>query len=161
MTINTGEKVPNANLWYMQGDDRVSVTSEQLFAGKKTALFALPGAFTSTCSAKHLPGFVNMADQITAKGVDQIVCLSVNDANVMDAWGQQHGAAGKVMMVADGNAEYTKALGLEVDLSVAGMGVRSQRYSMIINDGVVEQLNLEEPGDYKVSGPETILAGLS
>ncbi|MEM7561839.1 MAG: peroxiredoxin [Pseudomonadota bacterium] len=160
MTIKIGERIPSVDLWHMQDGDRVSVKSDQLFAGKRTALFALPGAFTSTCSAKHLPGFVNKSDEITGRGIDQIVCLSVNDANVMDAWGKQHGADGKVLMVSDGNAEYSRAIGLEVDLSVVGMGIRSQRYSMIIDDGVVEQLNLEAPGDYKVSGPETILASL-
>ena len=143
------------------GDDGVeTVNSAELFAGKKVALFALPGAFTPTCSASHLPGFVVNSDKLREKGVDLIACLSVNDAFVMDAWGKQHNADDCVMMLADGSAHFSKAVGLELDLDARGMGLRSQRYSMLIDDGVVEQLNVEGPGEFKVSDAESMLASL-
>ena len=160
MAIQVGEKLPSVNLRYMANGEVQTVNSEQLFGGKKSLLFALPGAFTATCSAKHLPGYVNHAEALGSRGIDQIICLSVNDANVMDAWGSQHGAGDKVMMLADGNAEFTAALGLELDLSAVGMGIRSQRYAMIVNDGVVELLNIEGPREYKVSDADTLLGSL-
>jgi peroxiredoxin len=143
------------------GTDGVeTINSDDLFAGKKVVLFALPGAFTPTCSAAHLPGYVVSSDDILARGVDSIVCLSVNDAFVMDAWGKQHNADDRVMMLADGSGHFTRALGLELDLDAAGMGIRSQRYAMIVNDGVVEVLNVEAPKEFAVSDAKTILASL-
>ena len=123
-------------------------------------MFALPGAFTPTCSAAHLPGYVVKADELKAKGIDRIVCLSVNDAFVMKAWGEQHNVEDRVMMIADGSADFTRAVGLDLDLSQRGMGTRSQRYAMIVNDGVVELLNVEAPMKFEVSDSDTILASL-
>ena len=131
--------------------------TDDLFSGKKVVVFALPGAFTPTCSAKHLPGFVHKADEIKQKGVDAIACVSVNDAFVMGAWGEQQGAGDKVLMLADGNGDFTKALGLEMDASKFGMGKRSQRFSMLVEDGVVKELNVEEPGAFSVSSAEHIM----
>jgi glutaredoxin/glutathione-dependent peroxiredoxin len=135
------------------------VTTDELFKGK-VALFGLPGAFTPTCSAKHLPGFVQQADAIRGKGVDRIVCLSVNDAFVMDAWGKNQNVGDKVMMVADGNADFAKAVGLEMDGSGYGMGTRIRRFSMVVDNGTVKQLNVEKPGAFEVSNAETILKQL-
>jgi peroxiredoxin len=131
---------------------------EKETAGKKIALFALPGAYTPTCSAKHVPGFVQQADKLKAAGIDEIWCVSVNDAFVMGAWGRDQKTSGKVRMMADGSAEWTKALGLTLDLTSKGMGVRSQRYSMLVDNGVVKTLNIEAPGKFEVSNAETILA---
>ena len=131
---------------------------EKEAAGKKIALFALPGAFTPTCSAKHVPGFVENADKLKAAGIDEIWCVSVNDAFVMGAWGRDQKTAGKVRMMADGSADWTRALGLSQDLTAKGMGVRSQRFSMLVADGVVKTLNIEAPGKFEVSNAETILA---
>jgi peroxiredoxin len=136
------------------------VSTDDLFAGKKVVLFALPGAFTPTCSAKHLPGFIQHADEIRQKGVDAIACLSVNDAFVMGAWGDQQKAGDKVMMLADGNGDLTKALGLTMDGSRFGMGQRSQRYSMVVDNGVVKELNVEEPGAFAVSSAEHVMKQL-
>ncbi len=160
MTINVGDKIPSVKLKHMTKDGVKDITTDELFKGKKVALFALPGAFTPTCSAKHLPGFVQSAEQIKSKGVSTIACLSVNDAFVMDAWGKNQNVGEKVMMLADGNADLTKALGLEMDGSGYGMGTRSKRYSMIVDDGVVKQLNLEKPGAFEVSNAETMLKQL-
>jgi peroxiredoxin len=160
MTIKVGDKIPSAKLRIMTKDGPKDITTDEIFKGKKVALFALPGAFTPTCSAKHLPGFVQQADQIKAKGVNTIACLSVNDAFVMDAWGKNQNVGDKVMMLADGNADFTKAVGLEMDGSGYGMGLRSKRYSMLVDDGVVKQLNLEKPGAFEVSNAETILKQL-
>jgi glutaredoxin/glutathione-dependent peroxiredoxin len=154
MTIKVGDKVPSATLTQMKGGTPQPIKTDDLFKGKKVVLFALPGAFTPTCSAKHLPGFVQHADEIRQKGVDTVACVSVNDAFVMGAWGEQQGTGGKVMMLADGNGDFTRALGLEMDASRFGMGKRSQRYSMIVEDGVVKQLNVEEPGSFSVSSAE-------
>ena len=134
--------------------------TDDFFAGKTVALFAVPGAFTPTCSAKHLPGFKEKAGELQAKGVDKIACVSVNDAFVMGAWGQDQGVKDEVALLADGNGDFTKALGLEMDGSKFGMGQRSQRYSMIVNDGVVEQLNVEAPGEYRASSAEHLLEQL-
>ena len=131
-----------------------------MFAGRKVALFALPGAFTPTCSAKHLPGYVQHAEELRQKGLDAVACVSVNDAFVMGAWGENQGAGDRVMMLADGNGEFTRALGLEMDASKYGMGKRSQRYSMIVDDGVVKRLNVEEPGAFAVSSAEHMLQQL-
>lgn len=160
MTIAIGDKVPTVDLYLMgeKGPDRVS--SSDLFTGRKTVLFAVPGAFTPTCSKAHLPGFVVKADELLSKGVDQIVCLSVNDAFVMDAWGKQQNADDKILMVADSDGEFTRAVGLEVDLSARGLGRRSQRYAMVIDDGVVTQLNVEKPGKFEVSDADTMLQAL-
>ena len=160
MAIQEGDKVPSVNLQYMGADGVETISSDDLFAGKKVVLFALPGAFTPTCSAAHLPGYVVASDDLSAKGVDRIVCLSVNDAFVMDAWGKQHNADDRVMMIADGSAHFTTALGLELDLDAAGMGLRSQRYAMVVNDGVVEVLNVEAPQAFEVSDAQTILSSL-
>lgn len=158
MTIKVGDKLPSAILMEMKGGAPQPVKTDDLFAGKKIALFALPGAFTPTCSAKHLPGFIQNADALKRKGVDVIACLSVNDAFVMGAWGQQQGADGKVMMLADGNGDFTRAMGLEFDASKFGMGKRSQRYSAVVKNGVVKSLNVEEPGAFDVSSAEHMLS---
>jgi peroxiredoxin len=157
MTIKVGDKIPSTKLRHMTKDGPKDITTDEIFKGKKVALFALPGAFTPTCSAKHLPGFVQNAEQIKGKGISTIACLSVNDAFVMDAWGKNQNVGDKVMMLADGNAEFTKAIGLEMDGTGYGMGLRSKRYSMVVDDGTVTQLNLEKPGAFEVSNAETIL----
>jgi glutaredoxin/glutathione-dependent peroxiredoxin len=157
MTIEVGGKIPSVTLMQMKGGAPKPVKTDELFAGKKVVVFALPGAFTPTCSAKHLPGFVQRADEIRKKGIDAIACISVNDAFVMGAWGEQQGAGDKVMMLADGNGELTAALGLEMDATKYGMGKRSQRFSMLVENGVVKQLNVEEPGVFAVSSAEYIL----
>ncbi len=157
MTIKVGDTIPAAKMRVMTKDGPKDLTSDELFKGKKVVLFGLPGAFTPTCSAKHLPGFVQHAEQIRAKGVDTIACLSVNDAFVMNAWGKDQNVGDKVMMVADGNADFTKAVGLESDYTGYGMGVRSRRYSMVIDNGVVKAINVEKPGAFEVSNAETIL----
>jgi peroxiredoxin len=156
MTINVGEKIPSVKLKHMTGDGVKDITTDDLFKGK-VAVFGLPGAFTPTCSAKHLPGFIQHADALKAKGVNKIVCLSVNDAFVMDAWGKQQGAGEKVAMIADGSADLTKALGLELDLTPNGMGLRMRRFSMLVQDGVVKTINIEKPGAFEVSNAETML----
>lgn len=156
MAIKVGDKVPSVKLTHMTQDGPKEVTTDELFSGKKVVLFALPGAFTPTCSAAHLPGFVVYADKVKAKGVDDIVCLSVNDAFVMDAWGKTQNAE-EIHMMGDGNADFAKAVGLELDLKPRGMGVRLQRFSMIVEDGVVKHLHVEAPGKFEVSGVEKIL----
>lgn len=160
MTIKVGDRIPSATLHRMTADGPAEVSTEELFAGKRVALFALPGAFTPTCSAKHLPGFVANADALTAKGVDAIACVSVNDAFVMDAWGKDQNVGDKVMMLADGSAEFTRALGLELDLIARGLGVRSQRYSMVVEDGVVAALHVEDGTGVSASDAETLLGDL-
>ena len=160
MTIKVGDRIPSVKLKQMTKDGVKDITTDELFKGKKVALFALPGAFTPTCSAKHLPGFVQNAEAIKGKGVSTIACLSVNDAFVMDAWGKNQNVGEKVVMLADGNADFTKAVGLEMDGTGYGMGLRSKRYSMLVDDGVVKQLNLEKPGAFEVSNAETMLKQL-
>jgi len=160
MTIKAGDKIPSVTLMQMKDGSPKPVKTDELFAGKKVVVFALPGAFTPTCSAKHLPGFVQHADEILKKGVDAIACVSVNDVFVMGAWGAQQGAGDRVMMLADGNGELTGALGLEMDASKYGMGKRSQRFSMLVENGVVKQLNVEEPGAFDVSSAEHMLKHL-
>ena len=160
MTIAVGDKIPSATLKHLGPDGMSDVTTDELFGGKKVVVFAVPGAFTPTCSAKHLPSFVQHADQLKGKGVDSIACVAVNDAFVMDAWGKDQGAGDKVMMLADGNSEFTDALGLAFDASGFGMGTRSQRYAMVVDDGKVTVLNVEAPGAYEVSSAEAVLAAL-
>ena len=160
MTIQIGDRVPSVTVQQMQEKGVTNLNSDELFGGKKVVVFALPGAFTPTCSNAHLPGYVVKADEIFTKGVDAIVCLSVNDAFVMAAWGEQHRVGDKVMMIADGSADFTRAIGLELDLSKNGMGIRSQRYAMVINDGVVEVLNIEAPRSFEVSDADSILNSL-
>ena len=160
MTIKVGDKIPSATLMQMKDGGPKPVKTDDLFAGKKVVVFALPGAFTPTCSAKHLPGFVQNADALKAKGIDAIACVSVNDAFVMGAWGEQQKVGDKVMMLADGNGDFTRALGLEMDGSRFGMGKRSQRFAMIVDNGVVKELNVEEPGAFAVSSAEHVLTQL-
>lgn len=157
MTIATGETLPDVHLYRMGDKGPEKISSSELFAGRKTVLFAVPGAFTPTCSRAHLPGYVVKADELLAKGVDQIVCLSVNDAFVMDAWGKQQNVDDRILMIADPDGRFTTAVALEVDLSSRGLGLRSQRYAMVIDDGVVTHLNVEEPGKFEVSDAETML----
>ncbi|MEE4154382.1 MAG: peroxiredoxin [Erythrobacter sp.] len=159
MTISVGDKLPEATLVKATSDGPQPVKASEYFAGKKVALFSVPGAFTPTCSAKHLPGFVEKASDLKAKGVDEIVGTAVNDAFVMGAWNASSGSQ-EITMLADGNAEFVEALGLTMDGSSYGMGKRGQRFSMVINDGVVEQLNVEAPGDFKVSSAEHMLGQL-
>jgi peroxiredoxin len=157
MAIKVGDKVPAAKLQIKTKDGVQTKTTEEIFGGKRVVLFALPGAFTPTCSAKHLPGFVNNHQALKSKGIDSVACLSVNDAFVMDAWGKDQGVEDKVMMLADGNGEFTKALGLEMDATRFGMGHRSQRFSMVVDNGVVTELNIEEPGAFSVSSAEHVM----
>ena len=160
MTIQVGDRLPSGKFMTMGESGPEPVNSEDFFKGRRVALFAVPGAFTPTCSAKHLPGFRDQAEALKAKGVDEIACLSVNDVFVMGAWAKDQGVAAKVTLLADGNGDFTRALGLEMDGSRFGMGLRSQRYSMIVNDGVVESLNVEQPGQFEVSSADYMLAAL-
>jgi peroxiredoxin len=160
MTIKVGDKLPNVTLTQATAEGPRPVSSEEFFKGKKVALFAVPGAFTPTCSAKHLPGFKQEAGSLKGKGVDEIACLSVNDAFVMRAWAEDQAVGEDITMLADGNGDFTKAVGLELDGSKFGMGPRSQRYSMIVEDGVVTQLNVEQAGEFKVSSADYLLAQL-
>jgi len=160
MTIQVGDRIPDVTLKFKDSEGVQEITTGDLFGGKRVVLFALPGAFTPTCSAKHLPGFVANAAAIKGKGVASIVCLSVNDAFVMEAWGKDQGVGDNVMMLADGNAEFAKALGLSFDASGFGMGERSQRFAMVVDDGVVSVLNVEAPGAFEVSTAEKILETL-
>lgn len=157
MTIKVGDKLPQATFMTKGPDGPAPVTTAELFAGKRVALFAVPGAYTPTCSARHLPGFKDKASELKAKGVDAIACVSVNDVFVMGAWGDSQGVGDDIIMLADGNGDFTKAIGLELDASKFGMGARSQRYSMVVNDGVVETLNVEDGGDFKVSSADYML----
>ena len=160
MTISVGDKIPAGTLTHMTADGPAPISTDDLFGGKKVVLFSVPGAFTPTCSAKHLPGFVQHAGDIKAKGVDTIACMAVNDVFVMDAWGKDQSAGDNVLMLADGNAEFSKALGLELDGSGFGMGTRGQRFSLIAEDGVVTHLNLEEGGAFQNSSAEVALSQL-
>ncbi len=160
MTIKVGDKVPSGTFMEMQDGKPTPVSTDDLFKGKKVVFFALPGAFTPTCSAKHVPGFVQHADDLKAKGVDTIACMSVNDAFVMGAWGENQKSGDKVRMLADGNGDFTRAIGLEMDGTKFGMGKRSQRFSMLVVDGVIKELNVEEPGAFNVSSAEHILKQL-
>ena len=158
--IKVGDKIPALKLKVMTKDGPRDVTTDDVFKGKKVALFALPGAFTPTCSAKHLPGFLQHYDALKAKGVNAIACLSVNDAFVMDAWGTSQNVGDKVVMLADGNGEFTRAMGLEMDGTGFGMGQRSKRYAMVVDNGVVKSLDVEQPGKFEVSSVEAVLGKL-
>lgn len=160
MTIKVGDAVPAATLRKLTADGPAPVETAGLFAGRTVALFAVPGAFTPTCSARHLPGFIDKAEAFRAKGVDEVVCIAVNDPFVMGAWGKSAGADGKVSMLADGNGDFAQALGLTMDLSKLGLGTRSQRFSMLVKDGKVVQLNIEEPGAFQLSSAEHLLGQL-
>jgi peroxiredoxin len=157
MAIKIGDKIPAVQLKTMSSDGMKNVGTDEIFKGKKVVLFALPGAFTPTCSAKHLPGFVQHAEKIKAKGVDTIACLSVNDAFVMDAWGKSQNTGDKVMMLADGNGDFSKAVGLTMDGTGYGMGLRASRYAMLVDDGTVKALNVEAPGAFEVSSAEAVM----
>jgi len=157
MPISEGEKIPAVTV---KTTDMKDITTDELFSGKKVVMFAVPGAFTPTCSEQHLPGYIARADEIRAKGVDDILCISVNDAFVMGAWGKDRGAGASVTMIADGNGDLSKALGLDFDGSGIGFGTRSQRYAVIVDDGVVTKLAVEEPMKFDVSSAESILEAL-
>jgi peroxiredoxin len=160
MTIKAGDRIPAATLKQMTKDGPANVSTTEIFGGQKVLLFSVPGAFTPTCNAKHLPGFVQNFDKLKAKGVDRIVCLAVNDVFVMDAWGKAAGVGDKIMMLADGNAEFSRALGLELDATGFGMGVRGKRFALYAVDGVVKQLHVEAPGEFRVSAAEYVLGQL-
>jgi peroxiredoxin len=161
MAIKVGDRVPSGSFGIMQSSGPGSMTTDQLFQGKRVVLFSVPGAFTPTCSKTHLPGFVQNSAALKGKGIDTVACLAVNDVFVMDAWGKSAGAEGKVLMLADGNAAYTKALGLELDASGFGMGIRGQRFALVVKDGVVEKLMVEpSAGQCTISGGESVLSSL-
>ena len=160
MTIKAGEKMPEGQFSRMTKEGPQKITTDELFKGKTVVLFSVPGAFTPTCDAKHLPGFVELADKIKAKGVNTIACTAVNDVFVMNAWGKASSAGDKVMMLADGNGEYAKALGLELDARKFGMGTRGQRFALVVDNGTVKSVNIEEAGQFKVSAAEHVLGQL-
>ncbi|WP_315760057.1 peroxiredoxin [Sphingomonas sp. Y38-1Y] len=159
MTIKVGERLPEAKLVKVGADGPEQISSADYFKGRRVALFAVPGAFTPTCSARHLPGFVDRAEELKAKGIDEVACTSVNDAFVLGAWSKSNDASA-VTMLADGNGDFAKAAGLEMDGSAYGMGTRSQRYAMIVNDGVVEQIHVEQPGEFSVSSADHLIEQL-
>ena len=159
MTIQVGESIPAATLSYLK-DGVQQISTEELFGGKTVVLFSVPGAFTPTCSARHLPGYVDNLDALKAKGVDRVVCIAVNDAFVMDAWRKNQSVPDEIYMLADGNAAFAKALGLELDASKFGMGVRGQRFALVAKDGVVTALHVEAPCEFKVSSADAVLAAL-
>jgi peroxiredoxin len=160
MAIQVGDRIPSVNLVKATPDGPQPVSSDDYFAGRRIALFSVPGAFTPTCSARHLPGFVERAEELKAKGVDEIACTAVNDAFVLAAWSESGGAEGKVTMLADGNGALAEAIGLTMDGSKFGMGQRGQRWSAIVNDGIVEDLNVEEPGAFNVSSADYLIGRL-
>ena len=160
MTIAVGDTIPETTLTKVTADGPEAIATSDYFKGRRVALFSVPGAFTPTCSAKHLPGFVEKAAELKAKGIDEIACTAVNDAFVMGAWGKGAGVDGKVTMLADGNGDFAKALGLTMDGSKFGMGLRGQRFSMVVNDGKVEALHVEAPGEFRVSAAEYMLERL-
>ena len=160
MAIKAGERMPAGTLKKMTKEGPKDLSTDELFKGKRVVLFSVPGAFTPTCDAKHLPGFVQLADQIRAKGVDTIACMAVNDVFVMNAWGKAAGVGDRILMLADGNGDYARALGLELDAKGYGMGTRGQRFAIIARDGVATQVNVEAPGQFKVSAAEYVLGQL-
>jgi glutaredoxin/glutathione-dependent peroxiredoxin len=160
MTVKVGDKVPSAKLKQMSADGPKDVSTDDLFKGKKVVVFAVPGAFTPTCSAKHLPGFVEKASELKQKGIDAIACVSVNDAFVMDAWGKAQNVGDKVLMLGDGNGDFTRAMGLELDATGVGLGKRSQRYAMVVDNGVIKQLHIEQPRAFEVSSADHMLKHL-
>ena len=157
MTISVGDRMPEGNFTVMTGDGPNAISTAEFFGGKKVVLFSVPGAFTPTCSAKHLPGFVENAAALQAKGVDTIACMAVNDVFVMNAWGKDQGVGNAVQMLADGNGDYARALGLELDASGFGMGQRGQRFALVVDDGVASGVYVEGPGEFKVSAAEAVL----
>jgi peroxiredoxin len=160
MTIKVGDKMPAGVLTHMTKDGPQKISAEQLFSGKKVVLFSVPGAFTPTCDAKHLPGYLQHAEALKAKGIDTVACMAVNDVFVMNAWGKASNVGDKVLMLADGNAEYSKALGLELNATGFGMGVRGQRFAIVADNGVVKGLYVEAPSEFKVSSAEHVLSTL-
>lgn len=160
MTIKVGDHMPEGSFGIMTKEGPGSIATGELFKGKKVVLFAVPGAFTPTCSMNHLPGYIKHAGELRGKGIDTVACMSVNDTFVMDAWGKDKQAGDKVLMLADGNGTYTKALGLELDASGFGMGKRSQRFAVVVHDGIVKQLHVEAPREFKVSSAEAVLSKL-
>jgi peroxiredoxin len=161
MTIDVGDRIPSVTLKQLTSEGVKEFTTDEIFRSKRIVLIAVPGAFTPACSQRHLPGYVDKAADIKAKGIDEIACVAVNDAFVMGAWGRDQKAEGKVRMLADGSGDFTRALGLELDLSKGGLGVRSKRYSMLVYDGVVKSLNVEQqPGQVDISGAEAMLKAL-
>jgi glutaredoxin/glutathione-dependent peroxiredoxin len=160
MAIKAGDRMPAGTFKRMTREGPKDLTTDELFKGKRVVLFSVPGAFTPTCDAKHLPGFVQLADQILAKGVDTIACMAVNDVFVMNAWGKASNVGDKVLMLADGNGDYARALGLEMDGSKFGMGMRGKRFALIVKDGVATTVDIEEPGQFKVSAAEHVLGQL-
>jgi len=160
MTIKAGERMPTGTFKRMTQEGPKDISTDELFKGKLVVLFSVPGAFTPTCDAKHLPGFVQLADQLRARGVDTIACMAVNDVFVMNAWGKSSGVGDKIVMLADGNGEYARALGLELDASKFGMGTRGQRFAIIVKDGVATRVEIEAPGQFKVSAAEHVLSQL-
>jgi peroxiredoxin len=160
MTIKVGDRLPSVKLSEATSEGPRPVTTDDIFRGRRVALFAVPGAFTPTCSAKHLPGFKQQAGEIKARGVDVIACVSVNDAFVMRAWAEDQAVGEDILMLGDGSGDFTRAIGLEMDASGFGMGRRSQRYSMVVDDGVVTELNVEAPGEFRVSSADYLLAQL-
>jgi glutaredoxin/glutathione-dependent peroxiredoxin len=160
MTIKAGDRIPEGKLKQMGPDGPTNVSAVELLGKGSVVLFSVPGAFTPTCDAKHLPGFIEKAGELRAKGVDRIVCLAVNDIFVMNAWGKSAGVGDKIVMAADGNGDYTRVLGLELDARGHGMGMRGKRFALVIEDGVVKQVHVEAPGEFKVSSAEHILAEL-
>jgi len=160
MSISAGEKMPSGTLGVMTDAGPGAMSTDELFAGKKVVLVSVPGAFTPTCSMNHLPGFVEQASELRDKGVDTIACMAVNDVFVMDAWGKDRGVGEHVVMLADGNGEYARALGLEMDGTAFGMGMRGQRFAIVVDDGVATHVGVEAPGQFEVSKAEAILAAL-
>jgi peroxiredoxin len=160
MTIQVGDRLPASTLAKVTADGPEQVDAASYFQGRRVILFSVPGAFTPTCSARHLPGFVDKAADLRAKGIDEIVCTAVNDAFVMKAWGEASGVGDRITMLADGNGAFARAIGLELDGSKFGMGLRAQRYAMVLNDGVVEALHVEQPGEFRVSSAEHLLETL-
>jgi len=160
MSIKVGDRMPSGRFKVMSENGPKDLSTDELFAGKRVVLFSVPGAFTPTCDAKHLPGYVQQYEQLRGKGIDTIACMAVNDVFVMNAWGKASNCAGKVLMLADGNADYARALGLELDAHGFGMGTRGQRFALLVEDGVVKQAHVEAPGQFKVSSAEHLLQGL-
>ncbi len=160
MSIQAGEKMPSGAFGVMTEAGPGAISTDDLFGGKKVVLVSVPGAFTPTCSMNHLPGFVEHADELLGKGVDTIACMAVNDVFVMDAWGKDRGVGDKIMMLADGNGDYAEALGLEMDGTAFGMGMRGQRFAIVVDDGVASHVNVEEAGKFEVSSAESVLASL-
>ncbi len=160
MTLAIGDKIPSVDLNIMTEDGPGGISTDDLFAGKTVVMFGLPGAFTRTCSAKHLPGFVDNSEALRAKGIDDIVCISVNDPFVMDAWAKAQNVGDKVLLVADGSAKFARAAGLDTDMSAKGFGVRCRRFSMVVEDGTVKSLNIDEPGSFEITSAEVMLGQL-